>query len=296
MKCCVPQLPLSRKQSIPVEQLERRIVRKMGQAIGDHSLIEQGDRILVAVSGGKDSYTMLHGLELLRRRAPVSFSLLALNVHHGFAGYRADRIEEHLSAEGFEHRMVRAEISAVMEKVLRPDETRCSLCARLRRGVLYTQALALGCNKIALGHHKDDLIETLLLNLFFTGQLKSMPPWLRSDDGKNIVIRPLAYVDEPDIVQYARMKKFPVVCCACPACGTLDNLQRREIKKLLTGLESAHPGLKSSILKSMRQVVPTHLLDRSLMNRTDTLDRTSTEPTPDAHHQPLAGEEQVRRC
>ncbi len=296
MKCCLPQSPRPGTQALPVDQLERRIVRRMGQAIGDYSLIEQGDRVLVAVSGGKDSYTLLHGLELLRRRAPVSFSLVAVNVHHGFSGYRADRIEAHLLACGFEHHMVRAEISAIMEQVLRPDETRCSLCARMRRGVLYSQALKLGCNKIALGHHKDDLIETLLLNLFFAGQLKSMPPWLRSDDGRNIVIRPLAYVDEPDIAAYAELRAFPVVCCACPACGNLDNRERRAIKRMLTSLDGEHPGLKSSILQAMKNVIPTHLLDRTLMKRTGAEERPSPDPMPDEHHGPTAREEQVPRC
>jgi tRNA 2-thiocytidine biosynthesis protein TtcA len=255
------QVPLSRQA---VLRLERRILHKTGQAIADFDLIRTGDRILVAVSGGKDSWTLLHVLDKLRRRAPVDFSLVAVNLHHGFEAYRADRIEAHLKAHGFEYHMAHSDIAGLLKAKLAPDEGCCSLCARLRRGRLYGLAPELGCNKIALGHHKDDLIETLLLNLFFTGQLKSMPPWLRSDDGLNEVIRPLAYVDEADLATFASAQGFPIVCCACPACGVRDNQQRRAVKAQLAELERSHPGLRSSILTAMANVVPSHLMDSRL--------------------------------
>lgn len=267
MDACAEHCQLATRVPLPrraLLALERRILRRTGQAIADFDLIRAGDRILVAVSGGKDSWTLLHILERLRARAPIGFSLLAVNLHHGFEGYRADRIAAHLAAHGFEHHMARAEIAPLLESKLAPDEGCCSLCARLRRGKLYDLAPALGCNKIALGHHKDDLVETLLLNLFFSGQLKSMPPWLRSDDGRNVVIRPLAYVDETDLAAYASARGFPIVCCACPACGVRDNLQRRLIKARLAELERDHPGLRSSILTAMGNVVGSHLMDKRL--------------------------------
>ena len=266
MKCCDIQFVGAACADVSLEQLERRIVRKTGKAIGDFGLIGENDRILVAVSGGKDSYGLLHVLQILRRRAPVRFDLVAVNLHHGFPEYRVDEIEAHLAENGFEYHMRRAEIAPLLQTKVKPGKTRCSLCARLRRGVLYDLAPDLGCNKIALGHHKDDLVETLLLNIFFTGQLKSMAPKLISDDGRNTVIRPLAYVDESDLAAYARRRGFPIVCCSCPACGVRDNLWRREVKALLARLEHECPGLRSSIMTAMRNVVPSHLMDRSLIS------------------------------
>ncbi len=246
--------------------LERRIMRKLGRAVFDFGMIAEGDRILVAVSGGKDSYTLLHTLEMLRRRSIVTFSIVAVNIDHGFPGYRTDRIAAYLESCGFEYFMSRRDIARLIETKLKPTQTACALCARLRRGALYDLAPEHGCNKIALGHHKDDLIETLLLNMFFAGELKSMPPLLHSDDGRNIVIRPLAYVDETDIAAYAALREFPIVCCSCPACGVRDNQQRRAMKIMLEKLDDRHPGLKSSILTSMRNVDRAKLLDRSFLD------------------------------
>jgi tRNA 2-thiocytidine biosynthesis protein TtcA len=238
---------------------EYRIRRLAGKAIGDFGLVEEGDRILVALSGGKDSWTLLHMLELLRRRAPVSFSLTALTVHPGFPGFSTGGIEEYCRANGFEHHVVSAPIHELMLTKLGPDDIPCALCSRIRRGVLYTRASELGCTKIALGHHRDDLIETLLLNQFFNGAIKAMAPFLRTDDGRNAVIRPLVYVPEEDIIAFASRAGFPVTCCACPSCGDPDQ-NRVRIKGLLAEWEHRHPGIKASLLAALGDVQPRHLL------------------------------------
>ncbi len=245
-----------------VVQMEHTIRRLTGRAIGDFGLIENRDRILVALSGGKDSWTLLHVLERLRRRAPVAFSLVAVTVHPGFPGFQTRFIEEYLRARGYEHRVVFAPIHPVMLEKLTPDETPCALCARLRRGVLYTQARELGCTKIALGHHRDDFIETLLLNQFYNGKIKAMAPLLRADDGRNVVIRPLVYVPEDDIIRFAAEAGFPVTCCACPACGDQD-MKRARIKNLLAALEQDRPGIKASLLAALADVEYRHLLMKS---------------------------------
>ena len=239
--------------------LERRIRRFVGRAIGDFGLIENNDRILVALSGGKDSWTLLHVLERLRQRAPVGFSLAAVTVHPGFPGFRIDGIGSYLREKGFEHHVVCAPIHKMILEQLGPGDSPCSLCSRIRRGVLYTRAAELGCTKIALGHHRDDFIETLLLNQFYNGKIKAMSPLLRADDGRNIVIRPLVYVPEDDIVRYASLAGFPVTCCACPSCGDPDR-KRVKIKKLLAELEREQPGIKASLLAALADVEQRHLL------------------------------------
>jgi tRNA 2-thiocytidine biosynthesis protein TtcA len=207
----------------------------------------------------------------LSRKSPVRYELVAVNVDQGWPGYQTDAIAAHLTSREVPHRMVRAhEIADIVERVLRPEETGatpCSLCSRLRRGVLYGLATELGATKIALGHHLDDLAETLLLNLFFSGSLRAMPPKLQSDDGKHIVIRPMAYVEEKDLQVYADERRYPVVRCSCPTCGLPDQ-QRQVIKRMLTGLEGEHPGLKTQMLAAMKNVKPLHLLDRALMKTT----------------------------
>ncbi len=240
-------------------QLEHGIRRLTGRAIGDFGMIGNHDRILVALSGGKDSWTLLHVLGSLQRRAPVAFSLIAVTVHPGFPGFRTGPIEEYLQNRGVEHRIVDAPIHRMMLEKLSADDTPCSLCARLRRGVLYTQARELGCTKIALGHHRDDFIETLLLNQFYNGKLKAMAPVLHADDGANVVIRPLVYVPEEDIIRFASAAGFPVTCCACPACGDGD-MKRVRIKNLLAGLERERPGIKASLLAALSDVEYRHLL------------------------------------
>lgn len=242
-----------------MQDMGYKIQRLTGKAIGDFGLIENNDRILVALSGGKDSWTLLHILERLRQRAPVAFSLIAVTVHPGFPGFKTEGIEAFLSERGFEYRIVEAPIYSVMREKLVPGEIPCPLCARIRRGVLYTQARELGCTKIALGHHREDFIETLLLNQFFNGKIKAMAPFLKADDGRNIVIRPLVYVPEPAIIDFARASGFPITCCSCPSCGSPD-MQRASIKKMLAELEEKQPGIKASILASLAAVENRHLL------------------------------------
>ena len=231
--------------------------------IADFPMIEDGDRIMVCVSGGKDSYALLDLLLLLQRRAPVRFELLAVNVDQGWPGYRTDLIAEHLTARGVPYRMVRDDFATIVEANVPAAKTPCSLCSRLRRGLLYNLAVELGCQKIALGHHMDDLIETLVLNLFFSGKLASMPAVLRSDDGRNIVIRPLAYVPEAMLVEYAAERAFPLVSCGCPACG-LPEQKRQVVKQLLAQLEESDPGVKQNMLAALRNVKTSHLLDAEL--------------------------------
>jgi tRNA 2-thiocytidine biosynthesis protein TtcA len=261
-------------------KLERRIVSKVGQAVCDYGLLEDGDRVMVCVSGGKDSYALLDALLLLKRKSPIDYTLTAVNVDQGWPGYQTDAIEAHLRSRGVEYRMVRAhEIADIVERVLRPHETGatpCSLCSRLRRGVLYGLAQELGATKIALGHHLDDAAETLMMNLFFSGSLRAMAPRLRSDDGRNVVIRPLVFVEEKDLVAYAEARRYPVVRCSCPTCGLPDQ-QRQVVKRLLTSLEAEHKGLKTQMLAAMKNVRAHHLLDRVLTARLGAAPETETE-------------------
>lgn len=244
-----------------VKHLEYRIQRLTGRAIGDFGLVRHGDRILVALSGGKDSWTLLNILERLRQKAPVSFSLVAVTVHPGFPGFETGNIENYLRDHHYEYRVIQAPIHTLMLEKLGSDETPCALCSRIKRGVLYTQATELGCTRIALGHHRDDFIETLLLNQFYNGRIKAMAPLLRADDGRNVVIRPLVYVAEEDIIRYAAETGFPIACCACPACGDPDQ-KRVQVKKLLNELEQAHPGIKASMLAALADVDHRHLLTK----------------------------------
>ncbi len=250
-----------------LEKLEKKIFRDVGNAISDFNLIEEGDHILVGVSGGKDSWTLMHVLKELQKRAPVEFKLTAVNIDQGYAGFRQDIIEDYLDLHEVDHKILNRNIAQVVAEKSSPGSIPCSLCSRLRRGTLYGSAEELGCNKIALGHHLDDFVETLLLNQFFVGRTASMSVKLRADDGKNTVIRPLVYVGEEDIIEYTKLKGFPIVCCECPlACGkdaTLDH-KRRMIKDLLTNLEEKIPHIKNSLIGALGNVRPTHLLDRQL--------------------------------
>lgn len=239
--------------------LERRIRRRVGKAIADFGLIENHDRILVALSGGKDSWTLLQILENLRQRAPISFSLVAVTVHPGFPGFRTEGIEAWLREHGYEYRVVQSPVHDLMLQKLSPDDIPCPLCSRIKRGVLYTQAVELGCTRIALGHHRDDFVETLLLNLLFNGRIKAMAPLLRSDDGRNTIIRPLVYVSEDDISRFAGESDVPVTCCACPGCGDQDQ-KRVQMKKMLRDLEQAHPGIKANLLAALGRIDHRHLL------------------------------------
>ena len=243
--------------------LEASIAKKATQAICDFNLIEDGDRILVGLSGGKDSWALLQILHELRRRARVTFSMVAATIDSGYEGFRAGDIVDACAARGWEHRIIRTTIGEVIDDVLDPDETPCALCGRLRRGVLHRVASELGAGKIALGHTADDCIETLLLNLLFQGTLKAMPVRLVSDRAAHIVIRPLVYVEEAETAAYARESGLPIVGCPCRACGD-DSLERQRAKRLLLDLERSYPGVKRSMLKALRNVAPAHLLDARL--------------------------------
>src|SRR5688572_23857179 len=243
--------------------LEARIAKKTTKAIIDFNLIEDGDRVMVGLSGGKDSWALMQMLDQLRARAPIDFSLIAVNVDSGYKDFKHDVIAKTCEARGWEYRIEHTGIGELMDDLLEANATPCSLCARLRRGVLYRIASEIGATKIALGHHLDDFIETLLLNLFFAGALKAMPARLVSDSGAHVVIRPLAYVGEDEARLYAKAVELPIIGCCCPACGDLS-LQRQRVKRLILDLEREHPGVKQSMLKALGNVMPRHLLDRRL--------------------------------
>jgi len=243
--------------------LERLILHRVGVAIDKYSLISNGDRILVALSGGKDSWTMFSILENLRRKAPVRFELLPVVVHPGFKGFRTDILEKYLQGHDFKYHIELSDIYGCIQDIKwkkNKETTICAVCSRFRRGILYRLAPALGCSKIALGHHADDLIETLLLNAFYEGRLESMPARFNAEDGINTVIRPLVFVWERETREYSRIKKLPVICCMCPACGD-TSIKRPQVKRLLNELETGHPGIKKSFLKALRNFNPERLLD-----------------------------------
>ncbi len=246
-------------------KLERRLLRAASRAVRDFDLIVEGDRILVAVSGGKDSYTLLHVLMRLRERAPVSFELVAVNLDQGQPGFPAHVLEEHFRSIGVPYRMLKKDTYTIVKRLVPEGKTTCPVCSRLRRGILYNAAVEMGCTKIALGHHRDDLIETLLLSALYSGALKSMPARLRSDDGRNVVIRPLCYAAEEDIAAFAAAMRFPVV--PCDLCGSQPNLRRRRVKELIATLSGEHPAVKGNLLNALGKVVPMHLLDRDLIAR-----------------------------
>ena len=243
--------------------LEARISKKATKAITDFNLIEDGDRIMVGLSGGKDSWALMQVLDNLRTRAPITFSLIAVNVDSGYKDFKHGVIAQTCQERGWEYRIEHTSIGEVMDDILESNATPCSLCARLRRGVLYRIAAEVGATKIALGHHLDDFIETLLLNLFFAGALKAMPARLVSDSGEHVVIRPLAYVGEDEARLYTKEVGLPIIGCCCPACGDLS-LQRQRVKRLIMDLEVEHPGVKESMLKALGNVMPRHLLDTRL--------------------------------
>jgi tRNA 2-thiocytidine biosynthesis protein TtcA len=251
------------KQGVKENLLFRKLRHAVGKAVADFGLIEEGDRIAVAVSGGKDSYTMLLLLDELRKRAPVSFEIVAVTVDSGYPGFRCDTIAAFVESLGIPIHVEKTNHFEIISEKRRPGSSYCSICARLKRGVLYGLSASLGCNKLALGHHGDDFIETLLLNQFFVGSLKAMSASMLADNGVTTVIRPLVYVAEKDIIRFARAASLPVVCCCCPVCGSAD-LQRKRMKKLLDQLEQEIPHIRNSMLKALSNVQPRHLLDRRL--------------------------------
>jgi tRNA 2-thiocytidine biosynthesis protein TtcA len=244
--------------------IERRLTRALARAVTDFGMLEDGDRVMVCVSGGKDSYTMLHLLRELSRRAPIRFELVVVNVDQGHPGYPADRLRSYMRAEAYDFHMIEEDTYSIVTEKIPEGKTYCSLCSRLRRGILYGAAKRLGCTKIALGHHRDDILQTLLLNLFFAGQLASMPPKLVAQEGQ-IVIRPLAYCAEEDVAAYAKEKAFPIL--PCDLCGSQDNLQRKIVGTMLNDLEEKHPGIKSVMLAATQNVRPSHLLDQGLWKK-----------------------------
>ena len=245
--------------------VERKLSRAMARGITDFDMLADGDRVMVCVSGGKDSYTMLHLLRSLQRRAPVSFELVVVNIDQGHPGYPAQILRDYMAREGYDFTMIEEDTYSIVTEKIAANKTYCSLCSRLRRGILYRVARELGCTKIALGHHRDDILQTLFLNLFFAGQLGAMPPKLIADEGRHTVIRPLVFCAEEDIRAFSDLLAFPIL--PCDLCGSQDNLQRKIVGKMIDDLESQHPGIKQVMLAALQNVRPTHLLDRGLWQR-----------------------------
>ncbi|MCB9775887.1 MAG: tRNA 2-thiocytidine(32) synthetase TtcA [Nitrospiraceae bacterium] len=246
------------------EKLHTRLCRMVGQAVADFNMIEEGDKVMVCLSGGKDSYAMLDVLMSMQSRAPVSYELIAVNLDQKQPGFPEHVLPDYLTRLGVPFHIEERDTYSVVKRLVPEGETTCSLCSRLRRGILYGLAERLGATKIALGHHRNDMMETLLLNMLFNGTLKSMPPKLRSDDGRHVVIRPLAYVKEADLARYAEMRNFPII--PCDLCGSQENLKRKEVKALLQDWDIRYPGSGDSVFAALSKVIPSHLLDRQLFD------------------------------
>ena len=276
----------ARKPSVDRNKLGKRLRRQVGQAIADYGMIEDGDKIMVCLSGGKDSYTLLDVLLQLQKKAPVRFELVAVNLDQKQPDFPEHVLPDYLRSLGVPHAILEQDTYSVVKRVVPEGKTMCSLCSRLRRGALYSHAEAEGFTKIALGHHRDDLVATFFLNLFFHAKLAAMPPKLRSDDGKHVVIRPLAYVREDDIADYARAKEFPII--PCNLCGSQENLQRKVVKRMMEAWEKEAPGRLDNIAKALSDVRPSQLADGKLFDFLG-LGRLGDAPLPDAHAW-LAGE------
>lgn len=248
-----------RKVVFEENKLEKKLCRLVGQAIGDFGMIEDGDKVMVCVSGGKDSYAMLDVLMKLRERAPIHFDIVAVNLDQKQPNFPAKILPNYLKSLGIQYHIEEQDTYSIVKRVIPEGKTTCGLCSRLRRGILYRVANELGATKIALGHHRDDILETLMLNMFYAGKLKGMPPKLRSDDGKHIVIRPLAYVPEKLLERYAADMNFPII--PCDLCGSQPNLQRQVMKEMLRDWEKKHPGRVENLFRSMHHIVPSHLMD-----------------------------------
>ncbi|GGA91644.1 tRNA 2-thiocytidine(32) synthetase TtcA [Agarivorans gilvus] len=252
-------MSVTAKQQYNHNKLQKRIRRHVGQAIGDFNMIEDGDKVMVCLSGGKDSYAMLDILLNLKAHAPISFEVVAVNLDQKQPGFPEHILPEYLASLGIDYKIVEEDTYSIVKDKIPEGKTTCSLCSRLRRGILYRTASELGATKIALGHHRDDILETLFLNMFHGGKLKTMPPKLVSDDGKHVVIRPMAYCKESDLIKYADLKEFPII--PCNLCGSQENLQRQAIKQMLNEWEKRFPGRIESMFRSIQNVVPSHLMD-----------------------------------
>ena len=257
-----PSVDAQRKAEREAQKLEKRLCRQVGQAIADFNMIEEGDRVMVCLSGGKDSYGMLDILMKLQARAPVRFELVAVNLDQKQPGFPAEVLPNYLQQLGIEHHIETQDTYSIVKAKIPEGKTTCSLCSRLRRGILYSVARRLKCNKIALGHHRDDMLQTFFLNMFFGGKLKGMPPKLTSDNGEFIVIRPLAYVDERDLVAWAAHRAFPII--PCNLCGSQENLQRKVVGDMLRDWQKKHPGRIENMFAALQNVVPSHLMDATL--------------------------------
>ncbi len=253
-----------RKAQLEYNKLQKRLRREVGQAIFDFSMIEAGDKVMVCLSGGKDSYAMLDILMSLQKSAPVRFEILAVNLDQKQPGFPEQVLPEYLSDLGVEYHIIEKDTYSIVKDKIPEGKTTCGLCSRLRRGILYNFAEQHGVTKIALGHHRDDLLETLFLNMFYGGKLKTMPPKLRSDDGRNVVIRPMAYCREKDLARYAVMREFPII--PCNLCGSQENLQRQVVKDMLQGWDKQHPGRLETMFRAVCNVTPSHLADTSLFD------------------------------
>ena len=258
------QLEIPRPPAAEAGKLARRLRRQAGQAIGDFGMIEDGDKVMVCLSGGKDSYTLLDILLHLQAKAPVRFELIAVNLDQKQPDFPEHVLPDYLTARGVPFHIIEQDTYSTVTRVIPAGRTMCSLCSRLRRGALYTWAAANGITKIALGHHRDDILATFFLNMFYQAQLKAMPPKLRSDDGRHVVIRPLAYCRESDIAEYAAQRQFPII--PCNLCGSQDNLQRQAVRRMLAGWEQQQPGRSENVFRALAHVSPSHLADRQLFD------------------------------
>ncbi|HEY9121111.1 MAG TPA: tRNA 2-thiocytidine(32) synthetase TtcA [Marinobacter sp.] len=264
-----------RRQKLELNKLQKRLRREMGQAIADFSMIEAGDKVMCCLSGGKDSYAMLDILLNLQKSAPVRFELIAVNLDQKQPGFPEEVLPEYLEALGIEYHIIEKDTYSIVKEKVPEGKTTCGLCSRLRRGILYNFAEEHGVTKIALGHHRDDLLETLFLNMFYGGKLKSMPPVLHSDDGRNTVIRPLAYSREKDIARYARLREFPII--PCNLCGSQENLQRQVIKDMFQTWDKQHPGRLETMFRALCNVEPSHLADTGLYDFREGARRSGSE-------------------
>jgi len=259
-------MPVKSMEKIAYEnnKLHKRLCRLVGQAIGDFNMIEDGDKVMVCLSGGKDSYALLDILMTLRERAPIHFDIIAVNLDQKQPNFPADILPAYLTKLGIPFHIENQDTYSIVKRVIEEGKTTCSLCSRLRRGILYRVADELGATKIALGHHRDDILETFFLNMFFGAKIKGMPAKLQSDDGRHMVIRPMAYVKEEDTQRYAEVKQFPII--PCDLCGSQENLQRKQIKNLMREWEKKYPGRVESIFSALSTVVPSHLMDSKLFD------------------------------